>query len=48
MTDPKQYQATDAEVRSLIDQVKRDQAERQEATRERVKEFQGTGKESVE
>lgn len=48
MTDPKDYQATDAEVKSLVDQVKRDEQEKQELTRDRVKEFQKTGWESVE
>ena len=48
MTDPKDYQATDGEVKALIDQVKRDEAERMEQTRNRVKEFQKTGWESVE
>lgn len=48
MTDPKKYQATDPEVQALIDQVKRDEAEKQQLTRERVAEFQKTGWESVE
>lgn len=48
MTDPREYQATDAEVRSLADQVKRDYQARMEETRARVKDFQETGKESVE
>lgn len=48
MTDPSKYQATDAEVRALVDQVARDHQARMESTREQVKEFQETGKESVE
>jgi hypothetical protein len=48
MTDPKDYQATDAEVRLLADQVIRDHAAKQAEARRKVREFQETGKESVE
>lgn len=48
MSDPHKYQGTDAEVRALMDQVVRDHKDKQQATRERVAEFQETGKESVE
>lgn len=48
MTDPREYQATDAEVKALADQVVRDHMAKQQATREKVAEFQETGKESVE
>lgn len=48
MTDPHKYQATDAEIKALADQVIRDEQEKQELTRDRVTEFQKTGWESVE
>lgn len=48
MTDPHKYEATDAEVVRLADQVIRDHRARQEETRRRVAEFQQTGQESVE
>lgn len=48
MTHPRDYQATDAEVRALVDQVVRDHTAKMEETRAKVKEFQETGKESVE
>lgn len=48
MTDPKGYRATDAEIKALADQVIRDHHAKQEETRRKVREFQETGKESVE
>lgn len=48
MTDPHEYQATDAEVKALVDQVVRDNQAKMEETRRRVAEFQQTEKESVE
>jgi hypothetical protein len=48
MSDPREYRATRAEVRALMDQVVRDQVQKMEETRAKVKEFQKTGKESVE
>lgn len=46
MTDPKDYKATDAEVKALADQVIRDNLAAQEETRRRVAEH--NGQESVE
>lgn len=48
MTDPRKYQATNAEIKALTDQVIRDHQAKQEQTRAKVREFQTTGKESVE
>lgn len=48
MTWPRDYKATDDEVRRLAERVQQDYRERQEATRAKVREFQATGKESVE
>lgn len=46
MTDPKGYQATDAEIRALADQVIRDNQKAMEETRKKVAEH--NGQESVE
>ena len=46
MANPKDYQATDAEVRALADQVIRDNQAAMEATRKKVAEH--NGQESVE
>ena len=48
MTDPREFQATDAEFQALSDQVVRDHNDKAQETRRKVKEFQETGKESVE
>ncbi len=48
MTDPRGYQATDAEVKALADQVIRDHRAKMEETRAKVRELQETGTESVE
>lgn len=46
MTDPKDYQATNAEIKRLADQVVRDEQEKQEEVRRKVAEHKG--QESVE
>lgn len=48
MSDPREYQATDREIRDLVIQVKQDARDKQEETRTRVREFQDKGQESVE
>lgn len=46
MSDPKDYQATDAEIKRLADLVARDEQAKQEETRRKVAEHDG--QESVE
>lgn len=48
MTWPKDYQATDPEVQALCERVIQDHRDKMEKTRAEVREFQESGKESVE